>query len=88
MEGEDDKGNKHSGFHIRLKGINTEAINYLLETEKDKYKNELDIYKALYKGDKIKFDLSAGGKKPCFEFNKSYSVATKNEFIRELTFKK
>lgn len=88
LEGEDDEGNKHSGFHIRLKGINKEAINYLLETEKDKYKDELDIYKALYKGDKIKFDLTAGGKKPCFEFNKSYSVATKTTFIRELSFKK
>jgi hypothetical protein len=84
LRGEDKEGNYYYDFHIRLKGINEEAIN--LKVEKD-YNNEpYKLYEDLYNGKKIKFDLTAEGDKCCFEFDKSYQILTKTKFEREISF--
>lgn len=86
LRGTDKNGNIHYNYHIRLKGVSSEAIEHF-KTSKN-YKNEFDIYNDLYNGKALKFDLTAGGKKPCFEFNKYYNVNSKDEFKREVKFKK
>ncbi|MGI6155835.1 MAG: DNA polymerase [Enterococcus lemanii] len=44
-----------------------------------------NLYKSLYDGDEISFDLCSGSKK-CFQFNKDFSIETKSTFIRKLRF--
>lgn len=84
LRGEDENGNFHYDYHIRLKGINEEAIKLKI---KDNYNNNpYELYKDLYKGEKIIFDLTANGDKCCFEFNKSYDISTRATFSREVCF--
>lgn len=82
LRGEDENGDYHYDYHIRLKGINNEAIKLKLKD----YNNPFEMYEELYKGKKIEFDLTAEGSKCCFEFGKSYNIITKNTFKREVCF--
>ena len=43
------------------------------------------LYKELYEGKAIEFDLCAGDK-PCFDMKSNYSITTKTKFIRKLCF--
>lgn len=83
LRGEDDNGNFHYDYHIRLKGINNEAIRLKIKQD---YKNPFELYEDLYNGEKINFDLTAEGSKCCFEFGKSYNIMTKTTFKREVCF--
>ena len=83
LRGEDDNGNFHYDYHIRLKGINNEAIQLKIKQD---YKNPFELYEDLYNGKKINFDLTAEGSKCCFEFGKSYNIMTKTTFKREVCF--
>ena len=85
LRAEDDNGNYYYDYHIRLKGISNDAIKYKIEQEEN-YNNAYDLYNDLYNGKKIKFDLTANGSKACFEFNKNYTVSSKADFIREVSF--
>ena len=85
LRAEDDNGNYYYDYHIRLKGISNDAIKYKIEQEEN-YNNAYDLYNDLYNGKKIKFDLTANGSKACFEFNKNYTVSSKVDFIREVSF--
>lgn len=79
-----DKNNKiYNGFHIRLKGVSGEAITY--EANKRGI-TELDIYERLYKGEDIEFDLTCGGDKACFKFEKNYDIHTQLLFKRKIKF--
>lgn len=83
LRGEDENGNFHYDYHIRLKGINNEAIKLKIKQD---YKNPFELYEDLYNGKKINFDLTAEGSKCCFEFGKSYNIITKTNFKREVCF--
>jgi len=72
-----------NGYHIRMKGISTQSILYKCEELKI---SPFELYEKLYKGDKITFDLTAGGNKCCFEFMKLNKVSTKSDFYREISF--
>lgn len=79
-----DKNNKiYNGYHIRLKGVSGEAIAY---EAKKRGITELDIYERLYKGEDIEFDLTCGGNKTCFKFEKNYIVHTQIDFKRKIKF--
>ena len=43
------------------------------------------LYKALYDGEEITFDLCSGSG-PCFDMKNNFSIETKSEFIRKLKF--
>ena len=43
------------------------------------------LYKALYDGEEIAFDLCSGSG-PCFDRKNNFSIETKTEFIRKLKF--
>lgn len=83
LRGEDENGNYNYDYHIRLKGINNEAIQLKIKQD---YKDAFELYKDLYNNKKINFDLTAEGSKCCFEFGKSYNIMTKTTFKREVCF--
>ena len=84
LEGTDKQGNKYINYHIRMKGIPGIAIEHYKET--NNLKTEYELYEKLFNGDEVIFDITAGGKKCCFEFLNNYSVNTKEEFKRKVKF--
>lgn len=83
LEGLDENGILVQDYHMRMKGVNDIAIKYYCLTNNI---NPYELYKKLYEGDKIKLDLTAGGNKCSFEFNKNYTITSNNTFIREISF--
>ena len=78
--------NHFVGNHMRLKGVNKEAINHAIEINKNMNDAE-DFYKALYNNKVIECDLTAGGEVARFNINtKANSVFSKHKFIREVSF--
>lgn len=92
LRGEDIEGNYYFDYHIRLKGVNKDGIDFLLNNckvdNKLIYNDYMEIYKDLYNDKKIEFDLTAGGNKACFQFDNRYNISTKEEFKRLLYFGK
>lgn len=70
-------------YHVRMKGINREAIDYFCNINNITI---LELYKQLYEGDKITFDLACGGSKCCFQFNNDYTIQSLLKFEREIHF--
>jgi hypothetical protein len=69
-------------YHIRMKGVPTDSIKFKAEHE---YENDvMKIYKSLYDGEKITFDLIAV--KPKFELCKNMNIITKSKFDRVIGF--
>ena len=67
-------------YHIRMKGVSKEAV---IAKANELKCSVLDLYKKLYNGEHIKFDLTIG--KPSFELTKDYEVFSRNMFIREIS---
>jgi hypothetical protein len=84
LKGLNNKGEEVIGYHIRMKGIPNKVINYT--SEKMGYNNVFEMYKDLYDGVPINFDLTNDGTKANFKFNKDYSVNTLSFFNRLIKF--
>lgn len=86
LVGTDKDGNKVFDYHIRMKGIPNSVVKY---HAKKKYPNDKDccykLYKDLYDGEAIEFDLLCDGKKVSFENNKMM-VKNRGKFTRCLKF--
>lgn len=83
LEGYDDDGNKVNGYHIRMKGISNDSIMHYCKN------NEItpfELYKKLYDGEVINFDLTCGGTKVNFKFNKDYTIEDLQSFNRSVSF--
>lgn len=80
-------GKKEYKYHIRMKGVNYESIIDKIEKmSKGKYKLDLMyIYKVLYKGVKISFDLVSKNKVR-FNFCRNMGIKTLKSFMREICF--
>lgn len=81
--GYDDKGNKVEGFHFRMKGIPSKVVKHYCE------QNDIDLfnlYKKLYNGEKIKFDLTRGGEAFNIKHQKDYTINIMSEFNRVVCF--
>lgn len=85
LEGTNSKGEKETGFHIRMKGIPERCIHYVVE-HTPKYKDVMDLYIDLYNGNEVAFDLTNGGSKANFKFNKDYTINTLSMFTRSIKF--
>jgi hypothetical protein len=85
LEGINTKGEKENGFHIRMKGIPEKCIHYVVNTT-GKYKDVMDLYEDLYNGNEVAFDLTNGGTKANFKFNKNYTINTLSMFSRSVKF--
>lgn len=65
-----------NSYHIRMKGVSTNAIlDYSIDV--------MNTYKQLYEGKMISFDLTVN---PCFEYIKEGGVRSKSEFNRRIKF--
>lgn len=86
LEGEDEKGNKVKGYHIRMKGIPESCIHYTVKQYK--LNNPFELYEKLLDGKEIIFDLTEGDNKANFKFNKDGTIITisKGLFTRTLKF--
>lgn len=84
LQGIDDEGNKKIGYHIRMKGIPNKVIEYT--SKKLNYNTVYDMYKDLYDGKEISFDLTNDGSKANFKFNKDYTINTLSLFTRKIKF--
>lgn len=84
LEGYDDDGNKVNGYHIRMKGISNDSIMYYCKNNKI---TPFELYKKLYDGEVINFDLTCGGTKVNFKFNKDYTIEDLQSFNRSVSFK-
>ena len=83
LEGKDFKGNDVVDYHIRMKGISNNAIKHKAKIEQRDF---MEIYKSLLECNKELFDLCCGGEKINFEYNSNYTITTKKEFNRVLSF--
>jgi hypothetical protein len=72
------------GFHIRMKGVCEGAI-YYYANENDMKNDIWNVYKTLFDGKTIRFDLVKGGSLN-FKYNKTYDVITDPIFTREVKF--
>lgn len=77
------EGIKKHGYHIRMKGISNDSIYYTCEKLKI---TPLVLYKKLYNGETINFDLLCGGSKCSFQFNKLSYVSSRSSFNRNIKF--
>jgi hypothetical protein len=70
-------------FHHRMKGIPNKSItHYALKNNED----IMEIYKDLYNGTSKIFDLSCGGLKCAFAYDKDFAIKTLRIFEREIQF--
>ena len=82
LESHDKDGNLIYDHHIRMKGIPVDCIKYKADQE---YGGDvMKIYKDLYDGKEITFDLLAV--RPKFEFKKNMTIIHKTKFNRKLKF--
>jgi hypothetical protein len=82
LRGEDENGDYVYGFHIRMKGVPEDSILYKAEME---YGGDvMAIYKDLFDGAELEFDLLA--KKPKFELKSDMTIVSKASFIRKIKF--
>ena len=70
-------------YHIRLKGVPSASIlDYAYNNNITPYQ----VYEKLFKKEEILFDMTCGGKKINFKFNKDMTISTLNEFGRKIKF--
>jgi hypothetical protein len=85
LQGVNSKGEIETGYHIRMKGIPEKCIDYVVDNS-NKYNDVMDLYQDLYDGNVVNFDLTNGGSKANFKFNKDYSIETLSFFSRKIKF--
>ena len=64
---------------VRAKGLTQECI----KRKAREFGNLMNLYKALYNGKEVTFDLADGS--PSFKFNKDYTVSSNNHFYRKVS---
>jgi hypothetical protein len=87
LESVDKDGQTINSYHIRMKGISESTI--LFKCKKLEI-TPIQLYKKLYNGESIPFDLTEDGDKVIFSKQKDMSIKTckKGEFTRNLSFNK
>ena len=72
-----DKG--ETGIHYRMKGVNLDCVKLYAEEHNCEI---FDVYKRIYEGKSITFDLLKA--KPCFKMNNNQTVSNQKEFKRSI----
>tara|TARA_B110000858_G_C17799879_1_gene474667 strand:- start:35 stop:3268 length:3234 start_codon:yes stop_codon:yes gene_type:complete len=83
LVGEDDAGNKINGFHFRMKGIPSKVVEYYCNENKITI---FELYRKMYNGDMIDFDLTCGGTKFTIKHEKDYTINIIDDFRRKVCF--
>ena len=68
---QDEDGNH--AYHLRMKGIPSRCVLSRCDTSYDG--DPMALYKDLYRGRSVEFDLTSGGN-VCFKYNKNHTVKT------------
>lgn len=71
-------------YHIRMKGVSEASIRHYSDENNI---GVMDIYKNLYNGESVRFDLLCGGNKVSFDFKKDYTITSREKFERVISFK-
>ena len=87
-------GKMEVGYHIRMKGNSNKSIIHRCKHkpkkagpyEPETFENVMELYKYLYSGKRLSFDLLCGGNEISFEFTKDMIVKSREEFIRTVQF--
>lgn len=90
------KGKIVEDYHLRMKGIPSASIWYRLHTKPSKadikeppsFTDPMDLYRYLVSGLPVTFDLACGGKKASFDMKSDFTIHTRQEFCRRVSFKK
>jgi len=83
-ETKDDEGNLIYDYHVRMKGMNKRGIVHRANADFDG--DIMAVYKKLYTGEEIEFDLCGGGQMPTFDYQSNGTISSKMEFIRKIKF--
>ena len=85
LESVDKNGETITDDHIRLKSVPTSCVKYTADTYEI---DPMELYKQLYNGTKILFDLTESGKNCGFKFEKNLSIRSyeESEFVRGISF--
>jgi len=75
-------GTEVYGEHIRMKGVPNDSI--LHKAKQDFNGDVFELFKYMYEGNKVTFNLVAN--RPKFEFHKDMTITSKEEFNRKLGF--
>ena len=78
-----DKKERDTDFHIRLKGI---PNNTILQHASNEKITPIELYKKMFEGEEINFDLTNKQDNKKFKMGKDYTIETKNEFDRKIKF--
>ena len=84
LNGTDKNGDVQTSYHKRMKGVSPDSIEYTTKT--NSFPTHYELYQEMYKGTPIKFDLTCGGDKVNFKYNKRLEIHTLKQFSRELKF--
>ena len=84
LRGYDDDEQEKYGFHIRMKGVPTKSILY--EAKRQFNGDVMALYRHLYNGNAVTFDLLCGGTACSFEFDSAMNVRSRTHFTRTMKF--
>lgn len=83
-ETKDENGSLIYDYHIRMKGMNKRGIIHRADV--DYGGDVMEVYKKLYGGEELEFDLCGGGQMPTFDYQSNGTISSKYEFIRKIKF--
>ena len=83
LVGTDEKGNEVRGYHCRLRGIPETSLKYECRRRKI---DELELYRLLFKGEVVVFDLLCGGGKINLTYETDGSITSNTKFTRTADF--
>jgi hypothetical protein len=83
-ETKDEQGNLIYDYHVRMKGMNKRGIVH--RADADFGGDVMEVYKKLYAGEELEFDLCGGGQMPTFDYQSNGTITSKMEFIRKIKF--
>lgn len=72
-------------YHTRMKGMNALGIQHRADEDFDG--DLMAVYKSLYDGNTLAFDLCGGGQRPTFDHQSNGTISSKREFVRNIRFK-
>ena len=85
LVGTDKNGKEYKGYHCRLRGIPDASLKFECRRRKI---DELELYRLLFKGEVITFDLLCGGGKINLRYESDGSITSNTKFTRKADFSK
>jgi len=84
LHGTDSEGKEHTQYHLRLKGVPNSTVKY--EAAKKFNSDFSKMYKHMFNGENVEFDLLEGGDRVRFKKYNNLSIGSIAEFKRNIQF--